>query len=81
MVVDLETNLGLGGDVEVARGTGLTAKADLLLLAVGVLLNVLVGTLEDDLPLGTAGLKYEDKRVSGRVPRQRGRREQEAKRN
>jgi hypothetical protein len=53
---DDEVDLGLGGDVEVAGLAGLALEADLLLLLGNVLLDVLVGTLEDDLALGEAGL-------------------------
>jgi hypothetical protein len=54
---DDEVDLGLGGDVEVAGLAGLALEADLLLLLGNVLLDVLVGTLEDDLALGEAGLR------------------------
>jgi len=53
---DDEEDLGLGGDVEVARGAGLAPEADLLLLGGRVLLDVLLGPLEDDLALGLLGL-------------------------
>lgn len=51
-----EVDLGLGSDVVVAGLAGLALEADLLLLLGEVLLDVLVGTLEDDLALGLAGL-------------------------
>ena len=53
---DDEEDLGLGGDVEVSRGSGLQSESDLLLLSLGVLLDVLVSSLEDNLPLGSVGL-------------------------
>jgi hypothetical protein len=54
---DNEVDLGLGGDVEVTGSPGLSSEPDLLLLPLGVLLDVLVGPLEDDLPLGSVGLQ------------------------
>lgn len=53
---DDEENLGLGGDVEVTRSPRLSSKSDLLLLGGRVLLDVLLGPLEDDLALGLLGL-------------------------
>ena len=53
---DDEEDLGLGGDVEVSGGSGLSSESDLLLLPGGVLLDVLVSPLEDNLPLGSVGL-------------------------
>lgn len=49
---DDEVDLGLGRDVEVTSLPGLPLQPDLLPLLVSVLLDVLVGTLEDDLSLG-----------------------------
>ena len=54
---DDEEDLGLGRNVEVTRLAGLTLETDGLLLLGEVLLNVLVGTLEDDLALGSLGLE------------------------
>ena len=54
---DNEDELGLGGDVEGARLLGLTREADLLALLVTVLLDVGLGTLEDDTTLLLVGLK------------------------
>lgn len=51
-----KVDLGLGGDVEVAAGLGLTLQANLLTLGLLVLVDVLLGALEDDLTLGLAGL-------------------------
>lgn len=51
-----EVDLGLGGDVEVTVGLGLTTEADLLTLLLVVLVDVLLGTLEDDGALGLADL-------------------------
>lgn len=53
---DDEENLGLGGNVEVTRSPRLSSKSDLLLLGSRVLLDVLLGPLEDDLALGLLGL-------------------------
>lgn len=53
---DDEVDLGLGGDVEVTSLPRLSLESDLLLLGVEVLLDVLVGPLEDDLSLGLLGL-------------------------
>jgi hypothetical protein len=53
-----EVDLGLGRDVVVAGGAGLTLETDGLLLLGEVLLDVLVGTLEDDLALGRLGLRF-----------------------
>jgi hypothetical protein len=53
---DDEDDLALGRDVEVTSLPGLTLEADLLLLLGKVLLDVLVGALEDDLALGLLGL-------------------------
>lgn len=44
-------NLGLGGDVEVTSSSGSSTKPDLLSLSELVLLDVLLGSLEDDLSL------------------------------
>lgn len=52
-----KVHLGLSGNVEVAVGLGLAAEADLLTLLLVVLVDVLLGTLEDDLTLGLAGLQ------------------------
>lgn len=51
-----KVDLGLGRDVEVAVGLGLPPQADLLALLLVVLVDVLLGTLEDDRALGLAGL-------------------------
>jgi len=48
---DDEVDLGLGGDIEVTSLACFTLQTDLLLLLRDVLLDVLVGTLEDDLAL------------------------------
>lgn len=53
---DNEVDLGLSGDVEVTSLPRLSLESDLLLLGVEVLLDVLVGPLEDDLSLGLLGL-------------------------
>lgn len=53
---DDEVDLGLSGDVEVTSLPRLSLESDLLLLGVEVLLDVLVGPLEDDLSLGLLGL-------------------------
>lgn len=53
---DDEVDLGLSGDVEVTSLLRLSLESDLLLLGVEVLLDVLVGPLEDDLSLGLLGL-------------------------
>lgn len=54
---DDKGDLGLAGNVEVARGLGCTAQADLLTLAGLAVLDVVLGTLEDDLPLRSASLQ------------------------
>lgn len=51
-----EVDLGLGRDVEVAVGLGLPPQADLLALLLVVLVDVLLGALEDHLALSLAGL-------------------------
>lgn len=53
---DDEVDLGLSGDVEVTSLPRLTLESDLLLLGVEVLLDVLVGPLENDLSLGLLSL-------------------------
>ena len=53
---DNEDDLGLGRDVVRAGLLSLTSKADLLTLLVAVLLDVRLGTLEDDLALLLVGL-------------------------
>ena len=53
---DNEDDLGLGRDVVRTRLLGLTGKADLLALLVAILLDVRLGTLEDDLALLLVGL-------------------------
>lgn len=53
---DDEVDLRLSGDVEVTSLPRLSLESDLLLLGVEVLLDVLVGPLEDDLSLGLLGL-------------------------
>lgn len=53
---DDEVDLGLSGDVEVTGLPRLSLESDLLLLSAEVLLDVLVGPLEDDLSLGLLGL-------------------------
>lgn len=53
---DDEVDLGLSGDVEVTSLPRLSLESDLLLLGAEVLLDVLVGPLEDDLSLGLLGL-------------------------
>lgn len=52
---DDEDQLGLGRDVGRVIGLGGAAKTDLLTLSVAVLLNVLLGTLEDDATLLLVG--------------------------
>lgn len=52
---DDEDQLGLSGDVGRVVGLGGTAKADLLTLSSAVLLDVLLGTLEDDATLLLVG--------------------------
>ena len=59
---DNEDKLGLGGNVEVTVGLGLTTKTDLIGFLGTVLTNVLVSTLEDDVALSTLSL-VEEKRV------------------
>lgn len=54
---DDEGDLGLGRDVEVARGLGSTAQTDLLTLTSLSLLDVLLSTLEDDSALVLLGLQ------------------------
>jgi len=56
---DDEDELGLGGDVERAILLGETGETDLLALVLTVLLDVLLGTLEDDATLLLAGLYTE----------------------
>jgi hypothetical protein len=51
-----EDNLGLSRDVEGALLLGLTGKADLLALSLAVLLDVLLGALEDSFTLLLVGL-------------------------
>jgi len=58
-----EVDLGLGSNVEVAGLSGLTLESDLLLLLVLVLLDILVGTLEDDLSLGDSALTISSRTV------------------
>lgn len=53
---DDEVDLGLSGDVEVTSLPRLSLESDLLLLGVEVLLDVLVGPLENDLSLGLLSL-------------------------
>jgi hypothetical protein len=53
---DDEVDLWLAWDVEVTGGTGFSLQPDLLLLFVKVFLDVLVGSLEDDLAGVFAGL-------------------------
>jgi hypothetical protein len=54
---DNEHELGLGGDVEGAVELGLSSESDLLSLGLSVLLDVLLGSGEDDLVLlGVSGL-------------------------
>ena len=48
---DDKVDLGLGRDVEIARGTGSTLETELLLLRSEILLHVLLRALEDDLAL------------------------------
>lgn len=48
---DHENELGLGGDVEGTVELGLSSETDLLSLSLSVLLNVLLGSGEDDLVL------------------------------
>jgi hypothetical protein len=67
---DDKGNLGLGGNVEVAGGASLALKADLVTLDGAVLLDVLVGALEDDGALGLVLLevsKGKGKGEGGRV--------------
>ncbi len=54
---DNEDELSLSGDVERAILLGGASEADLLTLGIAVLLNVLLGTLEDDLALLLVGLR------------------------
>lgn len=54
---DDEGDLGLGRDVEVARGLGSTAQTDLLTLTSLSLLDVLLSTLENDSTLVLLGLQ------------------------
>lgn len=54
---DDKVDLGLGRDVKVASLSGLPLEPDLLTLLVSVLLDVLVGTLEDDLALSLSLLR------------------------
>ena len=54
---DDEDQLGLGGDVEGAILLGSASEANLLALVVAVLLDVLLGTLEDDATLLLVGLE------------------------
>lgn len=49
---DNKDKLGLGRDEEAALLLGIAREADLLTLGIAVLLDVLLGTLEDDLALG-----------------------------
>lgn len=53
---DDEDQLGLSGDVDRVVGLGDTVEADLLTLCSAVLLDVLLGTLEDDATLLLVGL-------------------------
>ena len=53
---DDECKLGLSWNVEGALGLGQTVKSNLLALCVAVLLDVLLGALEDDLALLLVGL-------------------------
>lgn len=53
---DDEVDLGLSRDVEVTSLPRLTLESDLLLLGVEVLLDILVGPLENDLSLGLLSL-------------------------
>ena len=53
---DKEDQLGLGGDVERALRLGSARETDLLTLAIAVLLDVLLSTLEDDATLLLVGL-------------------------
>ena len=57
---DNEVDLGLGWDVEVTSLAGLTLETDGLLLLRSVLLDVLVGTLEDGLALELLVLMVSD---------------------
>ena len=67
---DNKDDLRLGRDVVRARLLGLTSKADLLTLLVAVLLDVGLGTLEDDLALLLVGLIQNcQQRVSSTKPR------------
>lgn len=54
---DDEDQLGLLRNVELAALLGDTSKADLLALSIAVLLDVLLGTLEDDATLLLVGLR------------------------
>ena len=53
---DNKVDLGLGRDVVVTGLSGLSPQSDLLLFTVQVLLDILVGSLEDDLSGGLSGL-------------------------
>jgi hypothetical protein len=56
---DNEDKLGLGGNVEVTVGLGLTTKTDLIGFLGTVLTDVLVSTLEDNVALSTLSLEVE----------------------
>lgn len=56
---DQEDQLGLSRDIEGAILLGNTSKTDLLTLGITVLLDVLLGTLEDDTALLLVGLNWE----------------------
>jgi hypothetical protein len=56
---DDKVDLGLGSDVVVTSLSGLSPQSDLLLFTVQVFLDILVGSLEDDLSGGLSGLKEE----------------------
>jgi len=58
---DNEGKLGLGGNVEVTGGLGLTTETDLITLLGAVLADVLISTLEDNLAVGLASLIIDKK--------------------
>ena len=61
---DNEVNLGLCGDVEVTSSTGSPLQANLLLLLLQVLLNILLSPLEDNHTLGPGSLREKSMLVS-----------------
>ena len=53
-----KVDLGVSGDVEVARRPCSTLQSDLILLLVEILLHIGLRALEDDLSLGLSSLKF-----------------------